>query len=145
METPSPFPLSTEGIRLLPVQSVEDARQFLGLRGIRLDSLPAPHKTVEILVNRKHCYLVHEGEDGPLVGTASLAEKEPGVGLVGIWVDPRRRSQGWGSCILKALEQVAGQAGYYVVQAEPLSIDKAAIAFFEKRGYYTASRLIKGL
>jgi len=128
------------------VKTVEDAAAFIRTRTSDTHPLGAdPKKVLKRLKRKGLLSLIIKDGDGNLLGTATVSETEPSIGVVGIALLPEARGKGYGSAALKEIERLAADQGFIALRADIFDENTASLALFNKAGFRRYTLMEKGL
>lgn len=82
---------------------------------------------------------------GRLLGSASITETEPAIGVVGIALLPTAQRRGYGKLVLRQIEQIAAEHGFIALRADIFDGNEPAAALFSKSGFRRYSLFEKPL
>ena len=133
-------------VRLRPVRRLKDAQVFIQSRTRDTHQFTCSPATVlkRLTAPGVLAFIVDDGA-GRSLGTCSITETEPSIGVAGIALLPEFRQQGYGTAVLRQLERKAAGKGFIALRADIFDDNAKAMALFEKSGYRKYSLFEKPL
>lgn len=133
-------------VQLAPVKTIADARVFMETRTGNTHQLGSdPKKVLARLRQKGRFSFVLRSSDGVAVGTASITETEPAIGVVGIAILPAFQRRGLAAAALREIEKFAAQKGFIALRADIFDDNHAATGLFTREGYRRYSLFEKAI